>query len=236
MAANVIAPPPPIDYEAWAIENLTSSDRESPFVGRYNPELFPFFAGIFEALSPEDPCRTVTWVKSAQLGGTVVGTIFTLDSMDMDPCDFLFVHPTEDNGKRWSRLKLAPMMRSTPAIDAAFLRNRRGWQPAHARGSVRPGDARRHQWLEGERSSGGAGRGRSGDACHRERHHRDGDRHRRSACSLTTIRWQTGPSCDPKYETGLFVGHVLTVSVFLRIITVGNADRNPVHRVVLQRG
>ncbi|ORE94112.1 terminase GpA [Stappia sp. 22II-S9-Z10] len=126
-AAAVIAPPPPVDYEAWAVENLTFAERESPFVGRYNPALFPFFAGVFEALSPEDPCRIVTWAKSAQLGGTVVGTIFTLGSMDMDPCDFLFVHPTEDNGKRWSRLKLAPMMRSTPVIDAAFpVRSRDG--------------------------------------------------------------------------------------------------------------
>ncbi len=119
-AAAVIAPPPPVDYEAWAIDNLTFSERESQMPGRYNPELFPFFAGIFHALSPEDPCRIVSWAKGAQLGGTALATIFTLGSLAMDPCDFLFVHPTEDNAKRWSRLKLAPMMRSTPVIDRAF--------------------------------------------------------------------------------------------------------------------
>lgn len=118
--AQVMAPPPPVDYRAWACRNIVFTERESQFAGPYNPDLFPFFDEIFAALSPDDPCRIVTWSKSAQLGGTALATIFTLGSMDMDPGDFLFVHPTEDNARRWSRMKLQPMLNNTPAVRGAF--------------------------------------------------------------------------------------------------------------------
>jgi phage terminase large subunit GpA-like protein len=119
-AAQVIAPPPPVDYEMWAVENIEFSKRESAFPGRYDPKAFPFFSEILRALGPDDACRFVTLKKSAQIGGTVLANIFTLGSLDLDPCDFLYVHPTEDNAQRWSKLKLKPMMKTTACIKAAF--------------------------------------------------------------------------------------------------------------------
>lgn len=117
---DIVTPPPPVDYQAWAINNIRFSERESPFKGPYNPDLFPFFEEIFNALGPDDPCRTVTFAKSAQLGGTVLATIFVLGAMDLDPSDFLYVHPTEDNARRWSKMKLAPLLRSTTAMQRIF--------------------------------------------------------------------------------------------------------------------
>ncbi|WP_309628745.1 terminase gpA endonuclease subunit [Brevundimonas sp.] len=118
--AEVLEPPPPVDYRSWAIDNIEFSDRESPIPGKYNPELFPEFDEILRAASPEDPCRIVTLAKSAQLGGTILANIFTLGSLHMDPCDFLYTHPTDDNGRRWSKLKLKPMLRGTAALAALF--------------------------------------------------------------------------------------------------------------------
>lgn len=118
--ADVLRPPAPVDYLAWAIENVRFSERESPFAGPYNPDLFPYFSEILRALGPDDPCRIVTLAKSAQLGGTVLANIFTLGSLDMDPGDVLYVHPTEDNARRWSKMKLAPMLRSTAALQRIF--------------------------------------------------------------------------------------------------------------------
>lgn len=115
-----ITPPPPVDYEQWAVDNITFSDRESPFPGRYNPDLFPYFAEILRALGPDDPCRIVSLAKSAQLGGTILANLFTLGSLDMDPSDFLYVHPTEDNARRWSKLKLAPMLKGSTALRRLF--------------------------------------------------------------------------------------------------------------------
>lgn len=117
---ETLTPPPPVDYLAWASQNISFSSRESPFPGPYNPNLFPYFSEILRALGPDDPCRTVTLSKSAQLGGTVLANIFTLGSIDMDPGDVLYIHPTEDNARRWSKMKLTPMLRSTTALQRIF--------------------------------------------------------------------------------------------------------------------
>ena len=119
-AAEVIAPPPPINYERWAVENVVFSERESPMPGPYNVAAFPFFSEILNTFGPDDPCRIVTLKKSAQIGGTVLANVFTLGSQAMDPCDFLYVHPTEDNARRWSRLKLQPMLKATTTLARQF--------------------------------------------------------------------------------------------------------------------
>lgn len=125
--ADVLTPPPDVDYLDWAERNIVFTKRESPFPGPYNRELFPYFDEILSALSPSDPCRVVTIMKSAQLGGTVVANIFTLGSMEMDPSDILYVHPTENNAARWSKMKLAPMLRNTSALARVFpMKNRDG--------------------------------------------------------------------------------------------------------------
>ena len=68
--ADVMMPPPPVDYVRWAEENIVFSKRESQFEGPYNRNLFGYFDEVLRALSPDDPCRVVTLMKSAQLGGT----------------------------------------------------------------------------------------------------------------------------------------------------------------------
>lgn len=117
---RVIAPPPPVDYLRWAVNNVVFSRRESDFPGPYNPTLFPYFSEALSALAPDDPCRIVTIMASAQVGKTVVGNIFLGGSMHMDPCDFLVVHPTEETAGRWSKTKLAPMLRGTTALAQLF--------------------------------------------------------------------------------------------------------------------
>ncbi|WP_315804046.1 phage terminase large subunit family protein [Bradyrhizobium sp. SZCCHNS3002] len=118
--AAAIEPPPVVDYLAWAEANIVFTKRESPFPGPYNRNLFPYFDEVLRALSPDDPCRVVTLAGSAQIGKTVVGNVFVGGSMDMDPCDFLFTHPTEQNAVRWSKLKLLPMLRGTSSLNRIF--------------------------------------------------------------------------------------------------------------------
>lgn len=126
--ADAWAPPPPVDYLAWAEQNIVFTKRESNFPGPYNRDLFPYFDEVLRALSPDDPCRIVTIAKSAQLGGTVVANIFTGGSLDMDPGDLLYVHPTENNATRWSKMKLSPMLSGTPCLRAIFPQRSRDGQ------------------------------------------------------------------------------------------------------------
>jgi phage terminase large subunit GpA-like protein len=123
--ADVTKPPPPVDYLKWAKENIVFSERISAFPGPYNEALFPFFSEILRAQSPEDPCSIITLAKSAQVGGTILANIFTLGTLAMDPCDFLYVHPTEENASRWSKTKLMPLLRETTAIRTLFSESSR---------------------------------------------------------------------------------------------------------------
>jgi phage terminase large subunit GpA-like protein len=118
--ALALEPPPPVDYGKWAEENIVFSKRESPEHGPYNRERFSYFDEILTALSPADPCRIVTLKKSAQLGGTVLANVFVGGSMDMDPGDVMYVHPTENNAQRWSKMKLSPMLKGTKALSRIF--------------------------------------------------------------------------------------------------------------------
>jgi phage terminase large subunit GpA-like protein len=128
-------PVPLIDYLAWAQEHIVFSDGS--FKGPYNRTLFPYFDEILRALSPADPCRFVTLMGSAQIGKTTLANVFTLGSLTMGRGAFLYAHPTEDNARRWSKMKLAPLMRSTAVVreqfpqrprdgsDAVFFKERR---------------------------------------------------------------------------------------------------------------
>lgn len=113
------APPPPVDYLQWAEDNVTFAQGE-PFPGTYNRANFPYFDAILQALSPSDPCRFVTFVGSAQIGKTVLASIFALGSVTMGRGTTLVCHTTTDNGLRWSKLKLQPMMRSIPIVHEHF--------------------------------------------------------------------------------------------------------------------
>jgi phage terminase large subunit GpA-like protein len=117
-AAAALDPPPPIDYLAWAERNVVIG--EGSFPGPYNRQLFPYFDEILTALSPDDPCRFVTLMGSAQIGKTTIANVFTCGSLVMGKGNFLYAHPTDDNARRWSKMKLAPLMRSTAAVREQF--------------------------------------------------------------------------------------------------------------------
>ena len=73
-----------------------------------------------QAILHADPCRYVTLVASAQCGKTTLAEIFALGSVTMGRGLTLVAHPTIDNALRWSKLKLQPRMRTTPAAQERF--------------------------------------------------------------------------------------------------------------------
>lgn len=116
--ADVLKPPPQIDHLRWADDNIVIQDGD--FQGPFNRTLFPYFLDILKALSPSDQCRIVTLIGSAQVGKTTLANIFTGSTMAQARGLFLYSHPTEDNARRWSKIKLAALMRSTVAVRARF--------------------------------------------------------------------------------------------------------------------
>jgi phage terminase large subunit GpA-like protein len=116
--AEALTPPPRIDYLRWAEDNIVITEGDFP--GPYNRALFPYFDEILRALSPDDPCRFVTLMGSAQIGKTTIANTFTGGTMAMAQGTFLYSHPTEDNARRWSKIKLKRMMNSTAVVRERF--------------------------------------------------------------------------------------------------------------------
>jgi phage terminase large subunit GpA-like protein len=116
---TVMAPPPPADLSLWAEKNI-SFGRESPVPGPYRKETIPPATRILECLGPEHPARIVSIKASAQFFKTTVAQIFIGGSMDLDPCDMGYTHPTHDNAVRWSRRKWKVMRKQSEALRRIF--------------------------------------------------------------------------------------------------------------------
>lgn len=114
-----IKPRPPINHLEWAKENVIFREGD-PLPGPYNVEKFCHWTEPLEKLQPDDHCREVTIRGSAQLGKTIVGMIFTGASLDLDPCPFMYVHPTLDNGRLWDDTKWQPFLENTKELHKAF--------------------------------------------------------------------------------------------------------------------
>lgn len=117
--ATGLRPPPPIDYTAWAEQNIVFG-ADSPLPGKYDSRYFPFFREPLACLQPDHGCREVVILKSAQIGGTVIAQVFVGASIDQDPSPILYVHPTIDNGLRWIRTKWNPFVRQSDSLRALF--------------------------------------------------------------------------------------------------------------------
>lgn len=118
--AEVFTPPPPIDYLAWAEANVVFSERGTDFPGPYNRRMFPLLDEPMRALAPDDPCRTVTIMASAQASKTTLATIFTAGSLDLDTGDILYTVATEALATKWSKTRLSPMLKQVAPLAAAF--------------------------------------------------------------------------------------------------------------------
>jgi phage terminase large subunit GpA-like protein len=117
--AAALMPPPPVDYLRFATENIVFGPGE-PRPGPYDRRAFRYFDAILEALGPGDPARIITLCASAQIGKTILGNMFAIGSVVMGRGTVLIVHPGLEGAGRWSKMKLTPMMRSTPAVSALF--------------------------------------------------------------------------------------------------------------------
>lgn len=120
---TILKPPPPADLNVWAENNIVFG-RESPFPGPYRRSTIPPAQRILECLGPDHPARVVTLMASAQVMKTTLGQIFIGGSMDIDPCDMGYVHPTHDNAIRWSRRKWKMMRKNSDALSRLFGDNK----------------------------------------------------------------------------------------------------------------
>jgi phage terminase large subunit GpA-like protein len=106
---------PALSVQQWADKNRILSQESSAEPGRWYTERAYYQAGIMNAFS--DPyiekivCMTAAQVGKTEILNNVVGYF-----IDHDPSPILVVQPTLDIGKAYSKDRLAPMLRDSPAL------------------------------------------------------------------------------------------------------------------------
>ena len=109
-------PPPDLLAWEWADEHRVLSKIASADAGKWKTDTTPYMREILEYLSASSPVKRVVLRKGAQLAATETGNTWLGYLMDMVGGPILVVMPTVDMAKRWSKQRLAPMLRDTPQL------------------------------------------------------------------------------------------------------------------------
>jgi phage terminase large subunit GpA-like protein len=115
---KALRPPPRLLLWEWADKYRRLSGVASAEEGRFRTKRTPYLREIMEHLSPSHPAQWVVFRKAAQVGATETGNNWVGYFVDQLGGAMLCVQPTVEMAKRWSKQRLAPLLRDTPRIAA----------------------------------------------------------------------------------------------------------------------
>lgn len=109
------APPPEMTVSNWADAERRLSSEASAEPGRWKTDRAPYQRGILDSIN--DPAtKMVVVMSSAQVGKTEFLLNMIGYHIDHDPAPILLLQPTVDMAQAFSKDRLAPMVRDTPAL------------------------------------------------------------------------------------------------------------------------
>jgi len=112
---SAFRPPPDMTVAEWADEERRLSSESSAQPGRYRTEVTEYMREPMEMVG-KPGVRRITLMTSAQVAkSTVIENIIGY-IVHLDPSPILHVSPTLDSMKMFSKERLAPMIRDTPAL------------------------------------------------------------------------------------------------------------------------
>lgn len=112
---NNFGPPSDLTVSQWAEEFRILSRESSAESGPWNNARTPYLESVMDAFT--DPrIDTITFVSSSQVGKSecelnIIGYI-----IDQDPGSILYIQPTLDDAKKFSRQRIAPMIRDSRTL------------------------------------------------------------------------------------------------------------------------
>jgi phage terminase large subunit GpA-like protein len=118
-AAKVFTPPPLESISAWADGKFVLSTEDTVAAGSIQLDVTPYLREMLDALLDPRAHEFVYWT-GAQLGKTTVLKILLAYYIERDPSPILYMMPTLQMAKKWSRVRLASMIRDNPGLRALF--------------------------------------------------------------------------------------------------------------------
>lgn len=115
IAKNVLSPPPDLTVSEWADAYRRLSSESSAEPGQWRTDRAPYQQEILNSVNDPE-IEKIVIMASAQVGKTelILNTIGY--HIDFDPAPILLMQPTEALAKSFSKERLAPMLRDSPAL------------------------------------------------------------------------------------------------------------------------
>ena len=113
--ARLVAPPPSHTVSQWADAERRLSSEASAEPGRWKTSRAPYQKDILDAVN-NPAVDSVVVMSSAQVGKTEILLNIIGYYIDFDPAPILLLQPTLEMAQCFSKDRLAPMMRDTPAL------------------------------------------------------------------------------------------------------------------------
>lgn len=111
-----LRPDPELTVSAWAERYRMVPNESSARPGRWSNEVAPYLCEVMDCLSPSHPARQVTFMKSAQVGGTECGLNWFGLIAHQAPGPMGIFLPTVDMAKAYNKTKLTPSVDATPEL------------------------------------------------------------------------------------------------------------------------
>ena len=110
-------PPEPLTVSEWAAKYRVLSRESSAEAGPWRNERTPYLVEIMDAFN--DPrVREISVVAPSQTGKSEAEINAIGYIIDQDPGSTLYIQPNLDDAKKFSRLRIAPALRDSPALRA----------------------------------------------------------------------------------------------------------------------
>lgn len=112
---STFAPPPSLTVSQWADNNRVLSQESSAEPGQWMTERAEYQRQIMDVFN--DPTvEDIVVMSSSQIGKTECLSCVIAYYIDQDPSPLMIVQPTLEMAQTWSKERLSPMIRDTPAL------------------------------------------------------------------------------------------------------------------------
>lgn len=111
-----LLPPEELTVTQWAERHRVLSGEGSIEPGPFRADKTPYVREILDSLHPDSGIRRVVWMKGSQIAGSETANNWIGYLIDCAPGAMMIVQPSIETARRYSRTRVAPMLRDSPRL------------------------------------------------------------------------------------------------------------------------